>query len=132
MISDSEREKMLTFCGWTLRNKAEDSEANKYGFVVINAWYNPEGKVSELPELTTDWLFQNFIPAWNKAHPENQIFQVIFNIPEKTTSIFHGWFTPEEIQPSSTEQEAFLNAALKLLETNWLENGKKFNTVRKD
>lgn len=107
-MTETNKKKLLEFCGWNYRN----------GF-----WYkdNQVDYVIPTADLTTDWLFTNFVPAWNKANPEKEIDAVSFgHFTDETTRPKYcqlmGCDVPLITKQGDTHAEAFANACLKLIE----------------
>ena len=107
-MNDTDKKKILEFCGFTVEYKYHPS--GNYTEIV----YPDSRKKPGLPDLTCDWLFVHFVPAWNKAKPTDKIIEIAF--VSSNCTICHGFLRPEEIQVGKTQAEAFANAALKLIE----------------
>ncbi len=107
-MNDTDKKKILEFCGWRQGN---------YWDTKLD-WFDPDGKSrGALPEITCDWLFTYFVPAWNKQEDQSTIWSILFtDLPDFKKCCIEDEEDVDTEGEGITEAEAFAEAALKLIE----------------
>lgn len=102
-MTEKQKIELLEYCGF-IRKK----------YATWFQWYNPGGKLrgTTQPKIDLRFLFEKFVPAWNKKNPGMIITSVHF-VPGKRGKIYFGDYEVES--EGKTEAETMAKVCLKLM-----------------